>query len=43
LSATYKIQTPNPLLILNLTFKKAGQLVLSQNLKHRDLPRAPIP
>jgi len=29
LSATYKIQTPTPLLILNLTFKKAGRRVRS--------------
>jgi hypothetical protein len=43
LSATYKIQTHTPLLILNLTSKRAGRRVRSQNLSHRDLPRAPIP
>ena len=31
------------LLILNLTSKRAGRRVRSQNLSHRDLPRAPIP
>ena len=40
LSATYRIQTQTPQLILNLAFKKARGRSLSLNLRPRDLQQA---
>jgi hypothetical protein len=42
LSATYRVQNQRPLLILNLSFKKAGRRELSPNLNPRESGRGRI-